>query len=284
MQWYPKYYGDYMKDTSDLSLAEHGAYNILLDHCYATEEQLVDDEMAWFRICGAITNEEQEAVRRVVKRFFPIKKNGKCHNKRIASELAKQQEVSSKRREAGRAGAEARWDKTENKGENEGFLNDESGNDMANAMASAKANATTSTSTTTYTDTELREARKSDDTSSKPSSSSKPAPTSRSKPYSEEFETVWEMFGKYGVKKKAWEYWRKLNEAQRGEIKQAIPDYLRVVEAGRTKKQFEGWINPKNCLWQNDWKAALSEWTKDSNGSKSAPTTPRVDRNTTVPV
>ena len=34
--WYPHYPGDYGRDTGHLSLIEHGAYRLLLDHCYMT--------------------------------------------------------------------------------------------------------------------------------------------------------------------------------------------------------------------------------------------------------
>lgn len=76
------------------------------------------------------------------------------------------------------------------------------------------------------------------------------------------FDRLWADYGKIGNKKKAQEYWRKLSENQIGEICTALPDYLAVCAAGRTKKDFQGWINPLNQNWKADWRAVLREWTK----------------------
>jgi uncharacterized protein YdaU (DUF1376 family) len=37
MNFYKHFLGDYARDTKGLSLLEHGAYRVLLDHNYATE-------------------------------------------------------------------------------------------------------------------------------------------------------------------------------------------------------------------------------------------------------
>jgi len=78
-----------------------------------------------------------------------------------------------------------------------------------------------------------------------------------------QFESCWKMFGRCGAKKVALRYWRRLSQKQRDEIQVAIPKYMRVVKAGRRQKNFQGWINPSNCLWEEDWDRALAEWTKD---------------------
>jgi hypothetical protein len=75
--------------------------------------------------------------------------------------------------------------------------------------------------------------------------------------YTDEFETAWISFGKYGVKKKAFEYWQKLTIEQQISVTNAIPSYKECVKAGRTQMQFEGWINPKNENWTCDWSVAL---------------------------
>ena len=76
------------------------------------------------------------------------------------------------------------------------------------------------------------------------------------------FESCWESFGKYGVKKKALEYWRKIPEHDRQAIAEAIPDYIDVVANGRKQMQFEGWINPINRKWDVDWKRAADVESK----------------------
>jgi uncharacterized protein YdaU (DUF1376 family) len=42
MNFYKHYLGDYARDTKGLSLIEHGAYRVLLDHNYATEEPIAE--------------------------------------------------------------------------------------------------------------------------------------------------------------------------------------------------------------------------------------------------
>lgn len=86
MEFYRKYPGDYRSKTARLSLAEHGAYNLLLDESYATERPLPTDEAECFRICCALNQTEQEAVRRVLAMFFPVV-NGARINKRAAEQL-----------------------------------------------------------------------------------------------------------------------------------------------------------------------------------------------------
>ena len=76
------------------------------------------------------------------------------------------------------------------------------------------------------------------------------------------FEECWIAFGRYGVKKKAWGYWQCLCEGDRGAVRASIGPYLYCVEAGRAKKQFEGWINPENRLWEMDWESVLKELSR----------------------
>ena len=100
MNWYPRYYGDYMRDTAHLSLAEHGAYAVLLDHYYATDKPLLEDATAAYRICRAFAEEERESVDSVLRQFFPIIK-GERRNNRADIELKKQRDISAKRSVAG---------------------------------------------------------------------------------------------------------------------------------------------------------------------------------------
>ena len=60
MNFYPRFPGDYAKKTARLSLAEHGAYTLLLDEVYSTEEALPADADELCRICRALTKEERE--------------------------------------------------------------------------------------------------------------------------------------------------------------------------------------------------------------------------------
>jgi len=69
----------------------------------------------------------------------------------------------------------------------------------------------------------------------------------------EQFERCWIAYGRYGVKKKALTYWRTLSNEDRDAIEAAIPAYLECVAVGRSRSQFEGWINPQNSKWDMDW-------------------------------
>lgn len=127
-----------MQDTAHLSLAEHGAYTMLLDHYYGSEEPLPDNDVALYRICRAFTPEEQAAVMSVADRYFRVSDDGKRHNKRADKEVAKRKAISHKRSMAGAKGADSKWhDKQDGK---------------------QMANATTPTTTATTTPTPTRAA------------------------------------------------------------------------------------------------------------------------------
>jgi uncharacterized protein YdaU (DUF1376 family) len=68
--WYPFYVGDYARKTAHLSMLEHGAYRLLLDHYYATGEPLPSDNAKLFRICRARTPSERKSVLSTVAEFF----------------------------------------------------------------------------------------------------------------------------------------------------------------------------------------------------------------------
>jgi len=81
--------GDYGRDTAHLSLAEHGAYALLLDHYYSTEMPLPADLVALNRLCRAFDKAEQRAVASVADMFFPIGPDGLRHNIRADREIPK---------------------------------------------------------------------------------------------------------------------------------------------------------------------------------------------------
>lgn len=89
MNYFEFYPGDYSRDTRHCSLAEHGAFLLLLSSYYATEKPLPADYVALYRICSAMTPEEQAAVRSVADAFFPLADDGLRHNKRADEEIPK---------------------------------------------------------------------------------------------------------------------------------------------------------------------------------------------------
>lgn len=104
--WWP---GDYLRDTGDLSLVEHGAYRVLLDHYYSTDGRLKADQAALFRICRAMTEEEQAAVGKVVRLFFTTDAEGNLHNKKADEIIAENTAYIAAAKEAGKKGSAKRW-------------------------------------------------------------------------------------------------------------------------------------------------------------------------------
>lgn len=116
MNYYRRYMGDYARDTARLSLSEHGAYALLLDEQYATEEALpvaVDDLC---RICRASNPAERKAVKAVAEKFFPVVEGVGRMNPRAEQELAKGEAAIEAMRKAGREGARKRWGKPKGNG------------------------------------------------------------------------------------------------------------------------------------------------------------------------
>ena len=104
MDYYKRYMGDYGRDTSRLSMIEHGAYNLLLDDYYSTRTPLPADLNELYRICRATTKPEQTAVESVAKRYFPVCDDGQRHSKRADEEIAKWEIMAEENREKGKLG------------------------------------------------------------------------------------------------------------------------------------------------------------------------------------
>lgn len=97
--WMPLYVADYLADTRRLTMAEHGAYMLLIME-YWRNGGLPDDEMRLARIVGATPDEWAKVRDNVAELFQP----GWRH-KRIDAELAKSRDKS----EAAKASASRRW-------------------------------------------------------------------------------------------------------------------------------------------------------------------------------
>jgi uncharacterized protein YdaU (DUF1376 family) len=96
VNFYKHYIGDFQRDTGHLSLTERGAYLALIHHYYATETPLPKSQDALFRIAGAVTKVERDAVKNVLSFFEPME-SGLVHS-RIEAELQKAGEISSTNR------------------------------------------------------------------------------------------------------------------------------------------------------------------------------------------
>lgn len=95
--WFPFYVGDYIRKTAHLSLLEHGAYHLLIDHYMGTAYPLPNDPAKLYRICRARSPSERKAVMLVASEFFT--QNGTLlRNKKCDSELDKQLKFSESQR------------------------------------------------------------------------------------------------------------------------------------------------------------------------------------------
>lgn len=88
-------------------MLQHGAYRLLLDHCWDQKGPLPLDITRCYRICGASSKEEQDAVRSVIDEFFVRMEDGH-YNRRMQREIERSESISSARSEAGKRGYEAR--------------------------------------------------------------------------------------------------------------------------------------------------------------------------------
>src|SRR5690242_19915095 len=70
MNYYERHLGDYARDTGHLTMAEHGAYTLLLDRYYSTESAI--PEAIVYRVAHARTGGEKAAVDRVLEEYFTL--------------------------------------------------------------------------------------------------------------------------------------------------------------------------------------------------------------------
>jgi uncharacterized protein YdaU (DUF1376 family) len=87
LNYYRRYVGDYLRDTARLSMLEHGAYNLLLDHYYAEELPIPLDMGEVYTMVRAMTPVDRKAVDKVLAKYFSRQADG-FHNARADKEIA----------------------------------------------------------------------------------------------------------------------------------------------------------------------------------------------------
>ncbi len=87
MNFFKLYIGDYQRDTGSLSLAEHGAYLLMLQHYYATERPLPTGRDL-FRLLRASNKAEKDAILKISSMFWTETHEGLV-NERAWSEIEK---------------------------------------------------------------------------------------------------------------------------------------------------------------------------------------------------
>lgn len=127
MNYYKRHIGDYLKDTSHLTLLEHGVYTRLLDVYYTRESGIPDEQAA--RLIGARAQEEKEALAVVLSEFFVLD-GGIWSQTRCEREIDAMSEKVESNRENGRKGGRPRKEETQTKpnGNPLGFQEEPNGN------------------------------------------------------------------------------------------------------------------------------------------------------------
>lgn len=144
----PVYTGDYRRDTQHLSMLEHGAYYLLLMHCWDQKGPVPLDERRIFAICNARSNEEMGAVRNILGEYF-VRMDDGWYNRRMQIEIERAEALSGKRANAGRMGYEAKAKVLKRK-DVQAFAEQV----LSNSSASASTPTPTLTPTLTLTPTE----------------------------------------------------------------------------------------------------------------------------------
>ena len=109
MHYYQHNIADYRKDTTHLSLLEHGVYHQLIDQYYLTEQPIPLDETKLYRLMSARSEDEKTAIQNVLEDFFVKTEDGYIH-KRCDIEIEAYQTKS----ERAVVAAKLRWGKESN--------------------------------------------------------------------------------------------------------------------------------------------------------------------------
>ena len=111
MHYYQFNIGDYRKQTSHLTLVEHGIYRSLLDSYYLSENALTCDLRVLQRAHSIRTDDEKQALNDILEEFFLLSEDGYKHA-HCDEELAR----IYKKSESARKSAKARWAKKDANG------------------------------------------------------------------------------------------------------------------------------------------------------------------------
>jgi uncharacterized protein YdaU (DUF1376 family) len=120
--WYAFNSGAYAKKTATLSMIEHGAYRLLLDHYYNVGPGMEANATGLLRVCRAFAPDEQAAVQSILDKFFELR-DGMYYNHKADKELDKRSKLRKIRAEAGaKGGASTRANASAKAKANEGQL------------------------------------------------------------------------------------------------------------------------------------------------------------------
>jgi uncharacterized protein YdaU (DUF1376 family) len=106
MNFYPFHIGDYISHTSHLSDEEDLAYRRMIDLYYMNEQPFNDSSTVARKIRASV-----EIVDAILSEFFEFYEDNCWHNKRVDEEIAKYHSRLDQASKAGKASAEARFNK-----------------------------------------------------------------------------------------------------------------------------------------------------------------------------
>jgi len=107
LNFYRRFPSNYANDTRHLTFAEHGAYTLMLDYCYAQERPLPADPAEIHELMCARTKAERDAIDSVLAGFFRLTKRGYTQ-KKVKKEIEHFRTVSKARSANGRKGGISR--------------------------------------------------------------------------------------------------------------------------------------------------------------------------------
>lgn len=111
MNFVKLYIGDYMRKTGSLTVAEHGAYVLMLLHYYGTEHPLPTGREL-HRLLRAETKADREAIDSIAARFWHASESGLV-NKRADEEISKAEHQRDVNRIVGKLGGRPKRSKTD---------------------------------------------------------------------------------------------------------------------------------------------------------------------------
>lgn len=118
MHYYERNIGDYHRKAGRLNILQHGVYTLLIDACYDREKfPTLDEAIDWV---WAMTDEEIEAVKFVLRKFFTCGEDGIYTQNRIQEDLNKYKEFCAKQAENGKKGGRPKGSKNQDNSGNSG--------------------------------------------------------------------------------------------------------------------------------------------------------------------
>ena len=70
--------------------------------------------------------------------------------------------------------------------------------------------------------------------------------------YCDDFEKMWEVYERRGVKRKAYNAYKKLSKSEIAEVWARIREYVKSTPETKYRKYLEGYLNKKDRYWENE--------------------------------